>query len=409
MRRSRTLRGRGATALLWLVAACGPAGDHGEESTSHPPAEAEDAATPPGRALDESTALALAAMPLSCLDRPHALRPDRAGYLDDVTYLRREGFESSLAFYGCWDWHSAVNSTWTLVRLLKDHPDLPIAPLIREKLRAHLSEAALEGELAYFRENPFFERPYGWAWTLKLHAELASWREAEAATWAGRLEPLARLLGTRLVDYVADLDRPVRSGVHPNTAFAIREALLASRVTGNLPWERVLTASAKRLYMRDRRCPTAYEPGNSDFLSPCLEEAALMAHVLEGEEFASWLQEFLSPLDDPDFAPLTSPVPATDDEPDPLEGRAVIDNDSIRSALGARSHLIGLAFTRAEAMLEIADALPADDATGEGLRRLARAHGDAGFDAMFDADYAGSHWIGSFAVKYLTVAASETP
>lgn len=374
--------------------------------------------------LDQSTALALTAMPLSCIDRPHALRPDRADYLDDVTYQRRDAYEGDLAFYGCWDWHSAVNSTWTMVRILKDFPDLPIAPLVREKLRDHLSERSLLGELAYITDNPTFERPYGWAWLLRLHAELASWREPEAAVWAGRLGPIVRLLSTRTADHIAELDRPVRRGVHPNTAFAITTMLEATKVTGNLRLERILEASARRLYSQDRDCPTAYEPGSSDFLSPCLEEAALMAAVLEPGEYRTWLDAFLPRLDNPAFKPLLSPVPVPQGGPIPLEGNVILTNDSIRSALGSRSHLIGLAFTRAEAMLKISSALARGDAPrGEPdhddprqedprideFRRLASEHASAGFDAMFDADYAGSHWIGSFALKYLSVAATVNP
>ena len=36
-----------------------------------------------------------------------------------------------------------------------------------------------------------------------------------------------------------------------------------------------------------------------------------------------------------------------------------------------------------------------------GRVRRSSVHGSRGFDAMFDADYAGSHWIGTFALKYL--------
>lgn len=406
---------RGAVAGTLIVAlGCGAPVPDVEDDPFHSGSTLGGSAAPrvpPGtiRTLDESTALALAAMPLSCLDRPHAERTDRAGYLDDITYRRRPGFDRTLAFYGCWDWHSAVNSTWTLVRLLKTFPDLPIAPLMREKLRDHLSSAALQGELTYFIDNATFERPYGWAWLLKLHAELVTWREPEAATWAGHLEPLARLLGTRLVDHVADVDRPVRSGVHGNTAFSVALALEAARVTGNLAWERVIAESTLRLFEKDRACPTAYEPGGSDFVSPCLEEAAAMAAVMEPEDFGSWLTAFLPPLDHPDFAALASPVPLGERGPELPAGRLALEDDSVRSALGARSHLIGLAFTRADAMTRIARALPADDPRSEGLLDLALLHGEAGFEAMFDADYAGSHWIGSFALKYLATAPADVP
>ena len=354
--------------------------------------------------LDLERALALAAMPLSCVDRPHALRPDREGYLDDIAYTRRRGFEQERAFYGCWDWHSAVNSTWTMVRLLKEMPELPVGPLIREKLRDHLSEAAMEGELAYLTDNPSFERPYGWAWLLLLQAEFASWDDPDARTWAARLDPATDLVAERLKAYLEELEGPVRTGVHPNTAFAVAMSLQAAAMRARPELEAALRDAAVRFFSGDRRCPTAYEPGRSDFVSPCLEEAALMAMVMERGAYVAWLDDFLPPLDSDEFASLRDPAPAGHAEGAPSEGGAVITNDSLRAALGARSHLIGLAFTRADAMLRIAGALPSDDARVDGLRRLAGEHARAGFETMFDADYAGSHWIGSFAVKYLVEA-----
>ena len=374
-----------------------------------PPSAAPSTTNPAGEspapALDMETALALAAMPLSCVDRPHALRPDRAGYLDDIAYSRRRGFDRDRAFYGCWDWHSAVNSTWAMVRLMKEVPELAVTPLIREKLRDHLSEAALEGELEYLTENAAFERPYGWAWLLLLHAELASWDDEDAAMWAERLGPVTDLVTERLVNYVAELEGPVRTGVHPNTAFAIATSLQATAMAERPELEEALGDAAVRFFAGDRRCPTAYEPGRSDFVSPCLEEAALMATVMERDAYAQWLDDFLPPLDSDEFATLRNPVPvgASDDAP-PSEGGAVITNDSLRAALGARSHLIGLAFTRADAMLRIVAALPAADPRVPRLRALAEEHVRAGFETMFDADYAGSHWIGSFALKYLVQA-----
>ena len=405
--RSPAVPSGGAYRLLLLLLAALPlatacqdrAGDDHGEGESLAQVDTSEAHAPDSSwSFDEATALGLAAMPLSCLDRPHAQRRDRSAYLDEISYERRVGFEGDRAFYGCWDWHSAVNSTWTLVRILKEFPELSIAPLVREKLRGHLTEEALAGEMEFFRGNGQFERPYGYAWLLKLHAELATWRDPEGAQWAGLLEPLARLMGTRLMDYVADLDQPVRTGVHPNTAFAIGLALEATEATGNLAWDRILRASARRLFEGDSSCPTAYEPAASDFVSPCLEEAAVMARVMGENEFPEWLDDFLPPLDGPQTANIRSPAPTSDEGP---RGRAVIEDDSVRAELGARSHLIGLAFTRAEAMQTVASALPEGDPRATELRRLARLHGRAGFEAMFDADYAGSHWIGSFATKFL--------
>jgi hypothetical protein len=76
------------------------------------------------------------------------------------------------AFYGSYDWHSAVHMHWLLVRLLRLHPALEgqIAPV----LDRHLSAESLQKELAFFHGpgGAMFERPYGWAWLLELQAEL---------------------------------------------------------------------------------------------------------------------------------------------------------------------------------------------------------------------------------------------
>ena len=395
-----------AMAAAIIAGACtaeAPAESSGSPGVAAAASEPGEAGSDSGPALDLETALALAAMPLSCVDRPHALRPDRAGYLDDISYSRRRDFDQNRAFYGCWDWHSAVNSTWAMVRLMKEIPDLPVAPLIREKLRDHLSEAALEGELEYLSENPSFERPYGWAWLLLLHGELASWDDPDAANWAERLEPVVAHLSERLAIYLEELERPVRTGVHPNTAFGIATSLHAEQMAERPELEEALRASAARLFGDDRNCPVAYEPGRSDFVSPCLEEAALMGMILEQEAYAEWLGGFLPPPDSDEFGPLRETNPAGEADEAPPEGGAVVTNDSLRAALGTRSHLIGLAFTRADAMLRIAAALPGGDPRAPRLRALAARHAQAGFDTMFDADYAGSHWIGTFALKYLVL------
>src|SRR5258708_16498247 len=47
---------------------------------------------------------------------------------------------------------------------------------------------------------------------------------------------------------------------------------------------------------KDRAVPIEWEPGGEDFLSPALEEAALMAAVLPAKEFRGWLERFLPKL-----------------------------------------------------------------------------------------------------------------
>jgi len=401
------------------------------------------AAIPSARApdFDLEMALTLVAMPLSCLDRPQAAPRDRSTYLDEIVAARRPGYERNRSFYGCWDWHSAVNSVWAMVKIHKEYPNLPIRGLVREKLNDHLSARALEGELEYFETAGGFERPYGYAWLLKLYAELRTWDDPDAPEWAGNLEPLATLFSERMVAHLADLERPSRSGAHSNTAFALAMMLDYARTVDDEELEEAILESSQRLFLGDYSCPTAYEPWGSDFLSPCLEEAALMAAALEPAEFLAWFEGFMPPVNEREFLPLAAPVdtseepsdadPVVPEDPDEqtateatdLEGgeqaggeaegddeeaaeTAVADEEQRRideetRALGRKSHLIGLAFIRADAMNRIAAALPPGDPRIAAYQGLAVLHGAMGFEAMFDADYAGSHWIGTFALKYL--------
>src|SRR5207302_6330245 len=86
------------------------------------------------------------------------------------------------AFYGCYDWHSAVHGHWLLARLARTFPDAPFAASARAALDRSLTAAALAREADYLtgqgRES--FERPYGLAWLLQLAAELREWRDPDA-------------------------------------------------------------------------------------------------------------------------------------------------------------------------------------------------------------------------------------
>ena len=86
------------------------------------------------------------------------------------------------AFYGSYDWHSSVHGHWMLVRLFRLFPDLKEAAEIRAVLGAHLTAENLKAEADYFarKDSKSFERPYGWAWLLKLAEELNGWDDPDA-------------------------------------------------------------------------------------------------------------------------------------------------------------------------------------------------------------------------------------
>ena len=336
--------------------------------------------------LDRATALQLSTMPLSCMDHPQP-EPYAVPYLWQPSFTPVAGYDTTRAFYGCYDWHSAVNSTWTLVRILETYPDLPTAPAIREELDAHLGRSNLAGDLAFMRGAGGFELPYGYAWLLRLQYELRSWRgDSDAVRWAAHVQPLATYMAQRLGRYLDTLRAPVRTGVHPNTAMAMDNALAYAHAF-DPALEAVIRRSARRLFAHDIRCNTAAEPGPSDFASPCLMEAAVMGQLMPRREFVPWLDAFLPPLYSVEFHSLTIGL-----------GPEFVKNPA---AIASKSHIVGLAFVRATSMGELANALPADDPRVPVLRRLAAIQAATGFPLMGAVGYDGSHYYASWATTYL--------
>ena len=275
------------------------------------------------------------------------------------------------AFFGSYDWHSAVHMHWLLVRVLRLYPMLPENGRIAALLDAHLTPAALEAELRYLKTNLLFERPYGWAWLLELQAEALRMK----ARWSRPLKPLATHLAERLGDFLSQAPYPIRAGSHYNTAFASILALDYARASGDLPLEMAIRKAAKRWYGADRDAPLAYEPSLDDFLSPALVEAVLMRELLDPAEFARWLNGFLPS----GMGPLAEPPVVAD------------RNDA------KQSHLDGLCLSRAWCFSAL------------GLQDLSEKHLAAGMPHVVGGEYVGEHWLASFAVLALTAAARRTP
>jgi hypothetical protein len=349
-------------------------------------------------ALDRDTAMWLVTLPLSCVDKLHE-PPRSRGYLYEASVTLKPDFFKTRAFYGCTDWHSAVNSTWTLVKVLRMFPDMPTARLIRDKLNEHLAADAIKGEIAFFNEegNKAFERPYGWAWVLRLYGELRSWQDPDAQKWATNVEPLAKLLLERTVPYLKTLAAPLRIGTHQNTAYALRLLLEYARATDEKPLEQAVLERSRQFFAADFGCAPNVEVSGSDFFSPCLTEAALMAEVLPAAEFSKWLDGFLPRPNAPAFKTVATVV-EMQGTPEELKK---LDME------GAKAHLIGLAVGRANALEVIAAGLPPGDSRIAAYRTLATSLARSSIKAMYDAGYAGTHWIATYIVDYLISAHGE--
>ncbi len=287
-------------------------------------------------------------------------------------------------FWGCYDWHSSVHSTWALVRM-RPRVDAATRARIDARLDERLTRANVDGELAYVTPRPSFERPYGLAWLLVLAAELrAGDADPRTDAWAGALAPLEALAQARLLAWAERLPAPIRTGEHGQSAFALRLALDHARATGDAAAAAALAAAAARLHDDDADLPLALEPGAYDFVSPTLGAAWLIAAVRAPDDLAAWLDRAAPALGR--GARLTPP-PATS----PAE-----------RADGKLVHRDGLALSRAWMLAELAAALPPDDDRRAALAADAAAHGAAGLAALEGMTYAGSHWLPSFALRWLT-------
>ncbi|MDE2357335.1 MAG: DUF2891 domain-containing protein, partial [Alphaproteobacteria bacterium] len=216
-------------------------------------------------------------------------------------------------FYGSFDWHSCVHSHWLLARLLRESPHLPEGGAIIAHFDAAFTPDKIAGERAYLARptSRGFERPYGWAWLLKLDEELARHETPHARRWAAALAPLAADFVARFEAFLPKADYPVRAGVHSNTAFALALALDHARAHRADAFAALIETKARDWYGADADCQ-AWEPSGDDFLSPALVEAELMRRVLTGEAYAAWLSRFLPRIAQGQPETLFSPARVSD-------------------------------------------------------------------------------------------------
>jgi hypothetical protein len=295
------------------------------------------------------------------------------------------------AFYGCFDWHSSVHGHWMLVRLLRLFPDLPEAKAIRAALAEHLTAKNLKAEADYFTQpnRRSFERTYGWAWLLKLAEELHSWDDPDAREWSRNLRPLTDTLVAGYLAFLPKQTYPIRSGVHPNTAFGLTFALDYARAVGHKGLRELLEERSRTYFGRDAGIPAAWEPDGADFFSPSLMEADLMRRVLPPAEFRAWFGRFLPGLAKGEPKNLLEPATVTDRSDPQLV------------------HLDGLNLSRAWCMRRLAAALPRADPARKVLAASAARHAEAALRHVASGDYAGEHWLASFAVYMLSTPSPE--
>jgi hypothetical protein len=285
-------------------------------------------------------------------------------------------------FHGSYDWHSSVHMHATLARLLRSFPARPWEAAVLAHFEARLTTEHVAAERAYMapRERRTFERPYGWAWLLRLQKELdlLGLERRELTHWADTLRPLSQDIVQRWLTFMPQQEWPVRAGVHANSAFAFVLGLEYAEHADQLQLSEAIRERSRLWYAADACYPAEYEPSGEDFLSGGLCEALLMSQVL-GSDFAAFWQRF-SPQSSA-LARWLTPVTVRD----PSDARLL--------------HLHGLNLSRAWCWRGILPSLPA--ALAEPVQAAIQAHIAASIDAASEGDYGATHWLASFVILAL--------
>jgi hypothetical protein len=250
-----------------------------------------------------------------------------------------------------------------------------VASRIRALADEMLTPDKVAGELDYLDRaySGGFERPYGWAWLLALHAEAMRHEDSD---WAHALAPLAGTFAERFKTFLPRLTYPIRTGTHFNTAFALILALEWAE-TNDSGLVGLIHSRAVEYYGRDENCP-AWEPGGDDFLSSALVEALCMRRVLDSVAFRRWFATFLPRL--------------AEGQPESLFTPATVSDRSD----GKIAHLDGFNLSRAWCWRGLAS----ESGIEEQALGAAQAHLDASLPHV-TGDYMGEHWLATFALLAL--------
>lgn len=305
--------------------------------------------------------------------------------LDDADAARTPK-ELHPSFATSFDWHSCVHMHWLGVSLLGYGLEPEQAARLRAVLGANLTESALAVEVDYLRSHPGWERPYGWAWLVRLASACAASDDAQVRGWGRSLRPAVDAVADLVTGWARSTEWPVRHGVHTNTAFGLGMLLTAFRRLDHTAGADACATAAVRWFASDQSWDHGAERSGQDFLSASLSEADLLRRVLPQEEFGPWFRGFLPDLQADSLV---------------LAPASVVDETD-----GYQVHLHGLNLSRAAQTTRLADALTG---TAEGTV-LALAHPallQAGLAAVVTREYLSSHWLASFAWDALTASAER--
>jgi hypothetical protein len=217
--------------------------------------------------------------------------------------------------------------------------------------------------------------------------ELTRLEYQDADRWANNFGPLAQVLTDCFLEWLPKATYPQRYGMHTNSAFGLARALPHAHElagTGDPALLNAISASAERWYGNDAGYPAEWEPSGSDFLSPALVEAELMARLLAPADFSEWLASFLPGLADGRPVSLFTPALVSD------------------STDGQIAHLHGLNASRAWCWRRLAESLPDGDERVAFALAAARTHAESALPHVSGDDYMVEHWLACYAVLLLS-------
>lgn len=329
--------------------------------------------------LTQAGAEHLASLAFHCIQTEY---PNKLGHVILDASQVREPMDLHPAFYGCFDWHSSVHGHWMLVKLLKLFPEMENAEAIGQAIDQNMSAENILAEIDYMKAplHSSYERTYGWAWIFQLATELNTWDNPQAKKWLSNLQPLVDYLKGNLMNYLPKQTYPIRTGVHPNTAFALGFALDYAQLIGDMEFEELLVKRSKDYYLEDKNYPAYLEPNGTDFFSPSLLEADLMHRIMDAKEYNSWMKNYLPQI------------------PENILNPAIVSDRNDLQLV----HLDGLNLSRAWCMFGIAKHLNDKNPQKKQMLDAAERHLKDALPNIASGNYSGEHWLASFAVYALS-------
>ena len=206
-----------------------------------------------------------------------------AGLAQQVAYSSQRADTDHPAFKGCVDWHSAVHGVWALVAYQRATGDRQYAPLVA----AILNQPALLREAEHLRRAPSFEMPYGRAWFLRLAID------HQRLTGSDDLLAFGNEVARSLLDHYRGHAIDRFSGSYQSTSWALINLLDYARHRHLADLETEVVGWVRKSFV-DVEPTCAGRGARGGFMAVSTNWAALVARVLDQDDYATWLDRFIA-------------------------------------------------------------------------------------------------------------------